>query len=305
MASVGAFRSYQQFAQDLLQSMAMKSERSQVQESDFLADKIEKVFVQLKPYLPLVLGVILAAVVGMLGYGIYFSQVETRAARAWTDFYFSDTQPQNLEAISKDFADTSAGLWARITAGDANMAKATEKWNIDRNLSDQFFQQAAEDYRAAATLASEPFAKSRGLQGLAQALEGLGEREEAILQYKKLAAMSGLPADSLSEVNQRIQWLESRSGEAFYSWYVDRRISPLQPSSGGSFPNLPSLPDIDFKSRGSLPSFGGDLGNAGGTPPVVTEKPADTSPSEPPVQNTSIPTGEAPAPETPVPTDKP
>lgn len=233
--------------------MAMKSERSQVQESDLLADKIEKLFVQIKPYLPVALGLVIASVIGMLGYGIYSSQAQTRAAQAWTDFYFSDTAPQNLEAISKDFSDTSAGLWARLTAGDANMSRAMEKWNIDRTLSDQYFTQAAEDYLAALAISTEPFSKSRALMGLAQAKEGLGDRIEAIAQYKALSAIAGLPTELQAEVNSRLQWLESRSGETFYSWYVERRNAPQIPSGNNRFPDLPALPDIDFKNPGALP----------------------------------------------------
>jgi hypothetical protein len=249
--------------------MAMKSERSQVQESDLLADKIEKLFVQVKPYLPVVLGLLIASVIGMLGYGIYSSQSQTRAAEAWTDFYFSDTAPQNLEAISKDFSDTSAGLWARLTAGDANMSRAMEKWNIDRTLSDQFFDQAANDYKAALALSTEPFSKSRALMGLAQAYEGHADRTEAIATYKELSGIPGLPTELQAEINSRLQWLESRSGETFYTWYLDRRNAPQIPSGGNRFPDLPALPDIDFKNPGSLP------------PSVPTEPSGGESGSEP------------------------
>lgn len=265
----------------------MKSEHSQVQESDLLADKIEQKVAQLKPYLPALLGLIGLSVVAMLGYGVYASQQETRAARAWTDFYFSDTQPQNLEAISKDFADTSASSWARLTAGDANMSKAMEKWNIDRNLSDQFFQQALDDYRVVAGTTAEPFAKSRALQGMAQALEGLGDRDEAIAEYKKITAVSGLPADLLAEINSRIQWLESRGGEAFFGWYSQRSVTPAVPAGDRPFPNLPNLPDIQFPPTGGLPGSvpaafpGATPETTSGGEPVVPPGSADPNPVTP------------------------
>ena len=61
----------------------MKSERSQIQESDLLADKIEQKFAQIKPYLPALLGITGTVVLGLLGYGIYTSQQDGRAARGW------------------------------------------------------------------------------------------------------------------------------------------------------------------------------------------------------------------------------
>ena len=69
----------------------MKSERSQIQESDLLADKIEQRFTQIKPYLPALLGLIGAVVIGLLGYGVYTSQKEGRAVRLWNNIYFPDT----------------------------------------------------------------------------------------------------------------------------------------------------------------------------------------------------------------------
>jgi len=195
----------------------MKSERSQLQESDLLADKIEQKFAQIKPFIPALLGVIGVTVLGLLGYGIYSSQKEARAARAWSDFYFSDTSPQDLEAIAKDYADTSAGVWARITAGDANMAKALEKWNLDRTLADQYFKQAVDEYKPVAASTDEPFAKSRAVFGTAQALEGLGERKDALIEYKKITSMTGIAEDVASEAKRRVTWLESPEAESFYA----------------------------------------------------------------------------------------
>jgi len=88
----------------------MKSERSQLQESDLLADKIEQKFAQIKPFLPALFGVIGVTVLGLLGYGIYSSQKEARAARAWSDFYFSDTSPQDLEAMITQIPAQEYGL---------------------------------------------------------------------------------------------------------------------------------------------------------------------------------------------------
>jgi len=273
----------------------MKSQRSQIQESDLLADKIEQKFAQIKPYLPATLGVLGAVVLGLLGYGVYTSQKEGRAARAWTDFYFSDTSPQDLEAIASDFSDTSAGTWAKLTAGDANMAKALEKWNVDRTVSDQYFTQAVEDYRASAKAASDSFTKGRALMGLAQALEGLGERKEAIIEYKRLVS-EGFSEDLSSEAKRRLTWLEGKEAEAFFAWYRERSNAAPQPTGpAGGRMNIPGLPDFSFPPAGpsnpsGLPSL----------PPTNSALPAVESPVAPEsAPKTTEPAGETPATESP------
>ena len=255
----------------------MKSERSQIQESDLLADKIEQRFTQIKPYLPALLGLIGAVVLGLLGYGVYTSQKEGRAARAWTDFYFSDTSPQDLEAIASDFSDTSAGTWAKLTAGDANMAKGLEKWNVERTVADQYFQQALDDYRGSSKMASEPFTRGRAMFGVAQALEALGERKEAVLEYKRLIT-EGVSEDIVAESKRRLTWLESRSAETFFAWYRERTDSAVAPKGASGLPNIPGLPDIAFPPAGSgLPG-----GLPGGLPvPALESAPEPATATEP------------------------
>jgi tetratricopeptide (TPR) repeat protein len=274
----------------------MKSERSQVQESNLLADKVEQKIAQLRPYLPILLGGIIAVLLGMLGYGFYSSQRETRAARAWTDFYFSDTQIQDLDAISSDFADTSAGQWARLTAGDRGMAQAMEKWNVDRAIADQRFQEAADDYREAVNKAGDAFVKSRALYGLAQALEGLGKRTEAVDQYRLITTLTGLSPEFLAEINQRIQWLESKGGEAFFTWYTEKRTTAPTTDLIPTLPNLPPMPNISFPpTTGANPA--GDASASPSEPGVapVPDAPASSVPDVPASSGGSAETPDKPS----------
>jgi tetratricopeptide (TPR) repeat protein len=252
----------------------MKSQRGQVQESNLLADKIEQKIVHLRPYLPALLGVVLVGVLGLIGYGVYSTQRESRAARAWTDFYFADTQIQDLDAISKDYSDTSAGLWARMTAGDRGMAQAMEKWSVDRAISDQRFQEAVDDYQLVVDRATDSFMKSRALHGMGQALEGLGKRTEAIDAYRQINLLTGLPAEYLTEILGRVKWLESSEGESFYAWYNERTSAPPATETA-PFPGIPSMPDISFPPLGSPPG----AAPAGDTPLAPTNP---TSPEDKP-----------------------
>lgn len=260
----------------------MKSQRGQIQESNFLADKIEQQVVRIRPYLPAIAGLILAGVVGLIGYGIYTSRLESRAAEAWTDFYFSDTQAQDLDRIVEDYDDTTAGLWAKMTSGDRAMSQAMEKWNIDSNISKQRFEEAARDYEPVVKRASDSFLKSRALYGLAQASEGLGKRTEAIDTYRQITSLTGLPSEYLAEVNARITWLEGKEGELFFKWYNEERKDVPAPTPTSPLPGLPNIPDFQFPS---LPSNPVPSAPPADTPaadtPAVPSAPSDSQPPTP------------------------
>ena len=253
----------------------MKSERKQIQESNLLADKIDAQFAKVKNAFPAILAVVAVVLVGLLVYGLYASMQETAAAKAWTALYFSDTDPSELTSISSDFEGTSAGQWARQKAGDAYMAKALERVYVDREVADQYFKQAIDEYKAVTSATSDAFLKERSWFGQAQAAEGLGDSEQAIACYRKVTATAGLSPDLLTSVNQRINWIESKSGEAFFNWYKQRKsaLPALQEAEPVKLP-LPGAPDFQFKDY--LPS------DVAVEPPAV-EPPAVEPPAvEPP-----------------------
>ena len=226
----------------------MKSDRKQIQESNLLADKIEAQFIKLKKVLPAVLAAIAVVVVALLGYGIYSSIQEKEAAKGWTALYFSDTDTSDLNAIASDFSGSNAGLWAKQTAGDAYMAKAMEKVYLDRDLADQYFKQALDEYKSVSEKATDPFLKERSFYGVAQVSEGIGDREQALAYYRKVALTPGTNSEFLAEVNKRVTWLESKAGEEFYNWFKQNRPSaPMLQNLPPSMLPLPNSPDMQFK----------------------------------------------------------
>jgi hypothetical protein len=255
----------------------MKSERKQVQESNLLADKIEAQFVKIKKSLPTILTIVGVTVVALLGYGFYTSAKETESAKGWTAYYFSDSE--NLSKVSSDFSGTTAALWARQNSGDQNMAKALENVYLDRDVSDQYFTQAIEDYKAVADKATHAFLKERALYGQAQAAEGLADREQAQLLYRKVAASSSISPEMLAIVNKKVNWLESKAGEEFFSWFKNTRPSAPVPQATPAKLPLPNVPNISFPP---VPE--------GNLPPAVN--PASLDERTP---NATSPTSEAPA----------
>ncbi len=229
---------------------AMKSERKQIQESNLLADKIEELAVKLKKALPTILAVTAVVVVGLLAYGFYTSVKETESAKGWTALYFADTDTADLTAISSDFKGTTAGLWAKQTAADANMSRALEKVYLDRDLAEKFYNEAIDDYRFVSEKSSDPFQIGRAHFGLAQASEGLGDTTQALSFYRKVITNKAMGVDLISEATKRVAWLESKAGEEFYTWFKKARASaPVLNANPASNTPLPSTPNFSFPNK--------------------------------------------------------
>ena len=268
----------------LLTHEAMKSERKQIQESNLLADKIEQLAIKLKKAMPAILAVTAVAVLGLLSYGFFTSIKEKEAAKGWTAFYFADTDTADLTAISADFGSTTAGLWAKQTAADANMAKALEKVYLDRDLAETFYKEAVAEYQAVSEKSSDPFLMGRANYGLAQAFEGMGEIEKALSAYRKVIANKTMGTELIAEVTQRVGWLESKAGEEFYTWYKSSRASaPMLNTNPSTSSPVPGEPNIAFPPV--TPSAETPAGAPTSSEPSTTPVPA-ISPTALPPANT-------------------
>ncbi len=223
----------------------MKSERKQIQESNLLADKIEQQAIKLKKALPAIVAVTTVVVLGLLAYGFYTSVQEKESAKGWTALYFADTDQADLTAISSDFKGTAAGLWAKQTAGDANMARALEKVYLDRDLAEQFYKEAIAEYGVVAEKSTDPFLTGRANFGLAQASEGMGDHDKALSFYRKVIPNKAMGVELIAEATKRVAWLESKAGEEFYAWYKTSRASSpvlnVNPNTPSPLPNEPNI----------------------------------------------------------------
>ena len=187
------------------------------------------------------------------------------------------------------------------------MARAMEKVYLDRDLADQYFKQALDEYKAVSEKSSDPFLKERSFYGVAQASEGMGDREQALTYYRKVALTPGTNSEFLAEVNKRATWLESKAGEEFYNWFKQNRPSaPMLQNFPPSMLPLPNSPDMQFKDL--FPSTPNTI-NQGATdlPKIVPESkepvsklPESSAPITPPAEITPVTTVK-PAPVEPAP----
>lgn len=263
----------------------MKSERKQIQESNLLADKIEQHAIKLKKALPAIVAVTTVVVLGLLAYGFYTSVQEKESAKGWTALYFADTDTADLTAISSDFKGTAAGLWAKQTAGDANMSRALEKVYLDRDLAEQFYKEAIEQYGSVAEKSTDPFLIGRANFGLAQASEGMGDHDKALSYYRKVITNKAMGVELIAEATKRVAWLESKAGEEFYAWYKTSRssspvldVNPTTPSPLPNEPNMSFPPMTPGTGVGaSLPSVPESQSLPATTTTQETQKPSETA----------------------------
>lgn len=277
----------------------MKSEQQNIQESNLLADQIENFLIKTKKVLPQIISVVVLILVALLGYGVYQSIRNAQSAQGWTALYFSDTDATDLESIADDFGATPAGLWARQSAGDAHLAKALESVFSNRDVADQHYKNAVAEYEKVIGKGNDSLLLARTHFGLAQAHEGLANRDEAIENYRKISSLTGVDATFQAEATKRADWLESKDGETFLTWFKEnRQAAPAIAPPTGDRPAIPSQPTIDFPP---LPGTSGLPGTPQEAPASEskpsTEQPAaqPTTPEPSPGEPSSKPTSEIPA----------
>jgi hypothetical protein len=243
-----------------------------------------------------------------LGWGWWSTQVQKKSAQAWSDFYFASGDPDQLIAVYEDHPDSIAAQWARQSEADSQVARGMDSVYVDREQADTLFRRARSNYSGILEKSNDPMLRARATLGLAQAFEGSGEVDKAIAEYKNVLAMTQVPAAMTSEVQRRMEWLQSPGSKDFYAWYRDFRPAPAAPVNvPGDLKSLPGLPDFQLpplqSSPATAPATGTPEAASGNvTPPVQGS--TDTAPAtegtpaaSTPLQETSTeatPSGAAP-----------
>jgi hypothetical protein len=271
--------------------------RTEVQ-SDLLADRIERWFIQIKPMLPWILAAIVVIIVVSVTISLISGQAAKKEATAWQDVYFSQASPAELEATSADFQGTSASLWARQLAADAKLNEALLQIYLDRDIAVQKISEARAEYESVAGSSRDSMLTVRANLGIAKTYDAEGNTEQAVESYGKVLKSEGTDAQLREFVSDRIQFIQSEQGKEFFAWFKENKSTP--PRSTGAtedLKNLPTLPDIKFsnpevdvlKDTGSsTPPTGGDafkLPDAGITLP--TESTPSAGQAEPKANDTN------------------
>ena len=144
-------------------------------------------------------------------------------------------------------------------------------------------EKAIAEYEKVVTSASEGFLLARSNFGLAQAYEGLGKKEEAAANYRKITKLTNVDAEFQAEASKRATWLDSAEAEEFFAWFkANRTTAPAIPPMSGGLPSVPGAPVFDLPGMPSTPTQ-----SESSTPPAnssadapTTASPGETKPDE-------------------------
>jgi len=244
----------------------MKTERRHELQTNLLADHIGKYIQQVKPYSRhITTGILLLLAVVMAG--LYFSNKwASERGAGWSDYLktLAASDPVALEEVAEMHAGSTAALWARQSAGEVKVAKATighppmiEPGQLftDRKGAVKTLEEAKEHFLAVAEdRASSPQLVERARFGLAQVYECLSDTVNAQKYYDEIVNSS--PDSALSKLaKRRSERLSEGSVQGWYNWFgrQDPAPSTVPPDGSGKFPNvsddldlLPDRPDLSF-----------------------------------------------------------
>ncbi len=269
------------------QGITMKSERRHELEKNVLADRLGGGIQAAQPIMPLILGGLALLIVGSLGWAIYSASTKSRAAAAWTDYYFNLTadDPSKLVGVADDFPSSTAAGWARQTAGASYLQQGLQAIYRNRAEGEKLLNQAIEAFEDA-SVSTQPELKFKAIYCLAQAQEALGQLDKAAENFELVSKSAVFPALA-DDAKKRLDFISSDSGRNFYRWFdkLDPKPdAPIELPSNLAFP--PTSPgDMQFD-----PIVGG-LAPADGTPTTELD-PANLPPL--PGSSTQPPSGGEP-----------
>ncbi len=255
-------------------------------QSNLLADKIERWFIQIKPFLPWILGGIAAVVLAAIIISLISGQAAKREAIGWSDIYFSQAAAPQLEAVSEDFEGTSASLWAKQLAADAKLNESLLQVYLDREIALQKIKEARGDYEAVAGNSRDPMLTIRANLGLAKTYDAEANADAAVKAYQTIISMPEADEQLKKSLAERIAFIQSDRGKEFYAWFKENAPADPRPTGADKDLNkLPESPDIKFSvpesplgtSTGELPPATGDISLPDAS--ATSETPNEPAPS--------------------------
>lgn len=282
----------------------MKSDRRHELEKNILADHLGEGIQAARPVLPIVLGGLAIAAVGLIAWGAYSASTRNRAATAWTEYYFNLTS-NDADAfvdVAEEFSASKAALWAQQTAGSSYLERGVEALYRNRAEGEKLLNQAIEAFEMASTSGNTDLS-TKAHYGLGQAHEALGQLDEATEHFEKVID-SNTYAAMIDSAKRRLAFISSTEGRSFYAWF--NKLDP-KPNAPIQLPDNLSMPptspgDLKFDpiSGGAafqLPQTGADNPDA---PPQAVEVDPNNVPDLPATETPgSLP------PSTELPTDLP
>jgi predicted negative regulator of RcsB-dependent stress response len=276
----------------------MKTERRHELATNALADWLGERIEALKPYSAAVSASAVAVLVLAFATVFWYQKREASAARAWEGYFtaLDEQDPEKIRTrlvqVSEDYAQSSAGLWSRLSLADAQLERGIEALFQDRAGARKALEEAIDDYQAVLQASpNDSLLAERATFGLAQAYESKDELDSARQKYRELldrwpeGAFSAMAKDRLAD-------LDRKTTKEFYDWFAKQSPKvkvPLGPGIPGEKPpfDLDKLPDqifdpglnFDGKKAGTKlkPEAGDSSEDAKTTPEAPDKKPDETA----------------------------
>lgn len=275
----------------------MKAKRRHELQTNELADRLGQWIERVRPYNSLLLVAVLGIVLLVAGwYYVSASRAQALAA-SWRSLMSAGANPsadmvEELSRVADLYEDSTAGLWAALTAADLEGARGVSLLFSDRAGAETSLSQAKSRYKEVSAnprAAKEPLLLQRAHFGLAQVCESLSELEEAAKEYGRVAAAA--PGTTLGTVaQQRAKRLEDAQAKEWYNWFANQRPAPRKLGADQPATQFPGLPDGDLGTVSDGPGadflkgLDGDFGSSGQrtTPAPVETPPHDAPPLDAP-----------------------
>jgi hypothetical protein len=253
----------------------MKSERRHELQTNYLADHLGSAVATSKPYAKYVASAIAILIVAAIGYGLYATQTAKANAAAWGAYYFNigSGDAEVFQQVAQDHSGTAAANWAKQAWADSQLLQGLDQLYTNRQSAEETITGAID----------------RAAMGLAQAYEAIGKLEDATRYYKQVASSNQSAYAAMA--NNRLAWIASGDGKAFYEWFASVRSTPTPPPAiPGNLSQPPSTPDISFPPLPGAQAGPVELktdGSAPATPPPPVPE-STTSPAEPAAEENSL-----------------
>jgi predicted negative regulator of RcsB-dependent stress response len=296
----------------------MKTERRHELATNALADWLGEKIEVLKPYSAAVSASAVAVLVVAAAAAFWYQRRETSAAKAWEGYFtaLDERDPEKartrLVQVSEDYAQSSAGLWSRLSLADAQLAKGLEALFQDRASARKALDESIDDYRNVLDAApKDSLLAERATFGLAQAYEAKDELDSARQRYNEL--LERWPEGAFSSMaKQRLTDLDRKTTKEFYDWFAKqspKAKTPPGPGIPGERPNfdLDKIPDRPFESGINLDGkktstklkFDADEEDSSGDGKSAAEsldgKPGETADNKPAEKSGEKPSDEKPS----------
>lgn len=285
----------------------MKSERRHEIQENSLAHFLEGVLEQAKPHATMIGGVVLALLLGFVGYVILNTESGIVKNEEWNAVYSTLDQSfrvgdddvkrqeiaQEFATLSSDFGSSRPALWAEYFYGQQNLTQASDLAFSDPQSATADIERALKSFQKVYDSADLPVLKVKALWGMAEAYELQATKEslaKAKSNYEEILVIWPDTNTSLL-AEERIKRLDNQGVDGFYAWYRDQDFAAraAEVERENRAPLEGGLPGMDM----NLEAPGGGLFNSPGTGATPG---AGSDPLFTPSMDLKGADGEAPAP---------